>query len=451
MNRIKSQQGITLVALIITIIVLIILAAVTIISVNNMGLVPLAVNGTQNYAIAQENEANLVNGITDLVLGAISNIENGGTGAGGSSSSDDEEPEQPKTPQIKDKVGVKVEENTIMYDEYNNQIVVPAGFKIVEHDGKNVVYNYTKTEDNIPSVQDGIVIEDVEERDGKGNQFVWIPTGVINNKEGDSKGSTTEIKLGRYENFTMTDGTMPIPVEEGNANTNTNSSSVIGSHFHEYGADDDAGISYGNAKAKNLTAFLTSATGKGGYYIARYEASYDGVGTKPLSQPSKGNTGAYDGTNYAPSGSNQKGYLWNNITQKDASDKCKAMYEENDYESDLVNSYAWDTAIVFIQAYSGKTNYSQQNALNPKSYEEAPDDTGERTETDTTDKVCNIYDMASNCWEWTTETSTYDSDPCVVRGGGYGYSYDCTGYRNHYGSTGAGRLTSFRPLLYVTQ
>ncbi len=83
MRNFKNQQGITLVALIITIIVLIILAAVTIISVNNMGLVPLAVNGTQNYAIAQENEGNLVNGITDLVLGAISNIENGGTGAGG--------------------------------------------------------------------------------------------------------------------------------------------------------------------------------------------------------------------------------------------------------------------------------------------------------------------------------------------------------------------------------
>ncbi len=88
MKSFKNQQGITLVALIITIIVLIILAAVTIISVNNMGLVPLAINGTQNYAIAQETEGSLVNGITDLVLGAISNIENSRTGAGGSSSNE---------------------------------------------------------------------------------------------------------------------------------------------------------------------------------------------------------------------------------------------------------------------------------------------------------------------------------------------------------------------------
>ncbi len=80
MRCLKSEKGITLVALIITIIILIILAAVTIISVNNMQLVPLAVNGTQNYAIAQENEGNLVNGITDLVLEAIDNIENGRTG-----------------------------------------------------------------------------------------------------------------------------------------------------------------------------------------------------------------------------------------------------------------------------------------------------------------------------------------------------------------------------------
>ncbi len=32
--------------------------------------------------------------------------------------------------------------------------------------------------------------------------------------------------------------------------------------------------------------------------------------------------------------------------------------------SDLINSYAWDTAIVFIQKYSGDSDYSRQNSLN---------------------------------------------------------------------------------------
>ncbi|MGN1269646.1 MAG: hypothetical protein ACI4UU_02100, partial [Clostridia bacterium] len=114
--------------------------------------------------------------------------------------------------------------------------------------------------------------------------------------------------------------------------------------------------------------------------------------------------------------------------------------------SDLINSYAWDTAIVFIQKYSGNTAYSKQNSKNGSLA-----DTGERT--GTTDKVCNIYDMASNTMEWTTEysTRTYSSSvsPCVGRGG---YCYDCydyAAYRNYYDATRIGYSLSFRLTLYI--
>ena len=40
---------------------------------------------------------------------------------------------------------------------------------------------------------------------------------------------------------------------------------------------------------------------------------------------------------------------------------------------------------------------------------------------ETGDKVCKIFDMAGNCFEWTTEYSTYIYDshtyPCTYRGG----------------------------------
>ena len=36
-----------------------------------------------------------------------------------------------------------------------------------------------------------------------------------------------------------------------------------------------------------------------------------------------------------------------------------------------------------------------------------------------TDNPCNIYDMASNYWELTTETSSNFDLPCVYRGGYY--------------------------------
>ena len=62
-----------------------------------------------------------------------------------------------------------------------------------------------------------------------------------------------------------------------------------------------------------------------------------------------------------------------------------------------MNSYAWDTAIVFIQE-CGHTNYANQdgNSINSN-----------LTDTGTgQDEVCNINDMASNISEWTTEYSS---------------------------------------------
>ena len=65
------------------------------------------------------------------------------------------------------------------------------------------------------------------------------------------------------------------------------------------------------------------------------------------------------------------------------------------FTSDLVNSYAWDTAIIFIQTYSTEekaSTYASQN----KSTSFA--NTGINN-----DKYCNIWDMSGNVEEWTTE------------------------------------------------
>ena len=71
--------------------------------------------------------------------------------------------------------------------------------------------------------------------------------------------------------------------------------------------------------------------------------------------------------------------------------------------SDLMNSYAWDTAIVYIQTFSGDTDYSYQTSKNTSS--SGPKNTGNLVTTN--DEVCKINDMASNCCEYTTEYSTY--------------------------------------------
>ena len=115
-------------------------------------------------------------------------------------------------------------------------------------------------------------------------------------------------------------------------------------------------------------------------------------------------------------------------------------------ESDLVNSYAWDTAIVFIQAMgNGNENYANKESVNSS-----------RANTGTIgDEVCNIHDMASNYCEWNTEysTDTYRSYayPCVNRGCDIDRAGDYTASRHISFATNKNTTVSFRPLLYVKQ
>ena len=71
----------------------------------------------------------------------------------------------------------------------------------------------------------------------------------------------------------------------------------------------------------------------------------------------------------------------------------------------------------------------------------------------TGDVVCNIYDMAANTREWTTEYSTftdsYFASPCVTRGGNYNISYNYTASRNNVVATDSNSGFSFRLSLYV--
>ena len=131
------------------------------------------------------------------------------------------------------------------------------------------------------------------------------------------------------------------------------------------------------------------------------------------------------------------------------------MYEEvkenNElvYASDLVNSYAWDTAIVFIQTYSGKTDYASHNESKTTKAFTA---TGKNN-----DKYCNIWDMSGNAYECTTEYSTYSDPrrfcPCVIRGGYYNTNYGeartYSSYRDYAGMTNSDSHGGLRPLLYV--
>ena len=65
------------------------------------------------------------------------------------------------------------------------------------------------------------------------------------------------------------------------------------------------------------------------------------------------------------------------------------------------------------------------------------------------DKQCNIYDMASNLLEWTTETSNSSYGSGVIRGGTINDSKNCTNTRRSGTISSCANYIGFRPILYI--
>ena len=419
-----KQSGITLIALVVTIVVLLILAGVSLNAIfSENGIIKRAQDAQNKMDQATQNDLDSINELNNWIDGKTNGTTGGNTTGGDANSS--------TTPKISTLVGKVVDKNTKAEDAYGNKITIPKGFKILAHSENTTTgdVTYTYSGDNIPTVQDGIVIENGTD----GNQFVWVPVGTIKNKDN----TTNTITLGRYEfdsNTGVLTSTTPIQAASVKNCTNvvtTNEKYQELSTFREGNSATDSTAE--NATARDLKTFIETSLANGGYYIARYEAS--GTTEKITSK--------YDQT------------VLTTITQPNAAKLAREMYgevkENNElvYASDLVNSYAWDTAIIFIQTYSIETDASSYASKN-KSTSFA--NTGKNN-----DKYCNICDMSGNVCEWTTENSTYSDDndlgPCVNRGGIYyetfGGALDYTSFRGNGDTTNGVSYYSLRSLLYV--
>ena len=140
MKKYYKNNGITLVALVITVIVLIILAGVGIsLALNDNGIATKAREGTQNYQNSSKEEQNMINSISDYIEDSLAS-EVGLYRSQG--------------------IFVTGQAKKISADG-GKEITIPVGFRI--------------SKDSATSVENGIVIED-----GNGNQFVWIPVDNIN-------------------------------------------------------------------------------------------------------------------------------------------------------------------------------------------------------------------------------------------------------------------------------
>ena len=414
----KNSKGITLIALVVTIIVLIILAGVSIsLVLGDNGIVTKAKLAKEQTEQAQLNEQASLNE-TYKYLEEFETNTNSPTKKSEIEKSRD--------------AGTYMTEETTLEDSDGNKVKIPEGFKVAEDSGVNVT--------------EGIVIEDNDIIEGignnRGNQYVWIPVGKGIKK---NDGTTVDITLGRYtfadgtnnkdsNGATLAKGTQILKQDAENYTQEV----LITSYYKELSTSRTGVASGGtnglNTTALNLKGFVDSVKANGGYYIARYEASY-GIDKKANSKVSN----SYSGTT-APT---TEGTLWNFITQINAATASRNLYTTA--TTDLVNSYAWDTAIVYIQNFSGDTDYSYQDG---NSINSSLTNTGANR-----DERCKINDMASNTIEWTTEYCNYTESsracPCASRGGCYFHNIG-SGIRGFYAvATHNINNLTFRTTLYM--
>ncbi len=401
----KKEKGITLIALVITIVVLLILSGITInMLLGENGIIRTAqeAKNTWESAVANEQEdlENLMNELNSIMN------DNSETGGGNIP----EEPEDPtKGPNGKPLVDtitqIQTGNNVEAEDKYGNPVVVPKGFKVV----------VDETTRNATTVPEGIVIEDVS-----GNQFVWIPTGTY---KVDESGTIKTNELTRRQWGTTANVEQePTPITGDEVASGYNTEQVY------FGEGDSRSVAH-----DTIGNFLNSAKpvaegGKGGFYIGRYE---QGEG------------------NVCKAGVN----VYTDITRNTAKAQAEGMYtnkEQYGVTSELISSYAWDTALNFI-CQNSEHGYKLATTRE-KNYGNIGTNSKRKTGETSADCYSNIYDILGNFIEWTTEYSSISEGPtsgsAVLRGGGassIGYAAN----RSNYSATGYHSEISFRLSLYV--
>lgn len=376
----KFNQGITLVALVVTIVVLLILSSVSLnLVLGDNGIIVKAKEAAETTAAAQEKEAMERNLLEKELENSLAT----------------------PTPKPQPTDGVKI----------------PAGFYYV---------GGTKTS--------GIVISDnVNDKDKYknkavvgtdllGNQYVWIPCTTDN--------TSSELQYTRTEWGVEVDG-------DDNSRAIKDELTLTDASVTYSDADTANGINADVSKeiVAQIKAEKASVAQYGGYYIGRYE-----VGKNSDTAVVK-----YNQTPYA------------SITWSTAYGLAKKIITNSEVNSYLCSSYAWDTAVNFIQNNSTAKNYATSiegfnGNWNPQAVKDPsgnvikPAGTSQQLNTGLTTQFCNIFDMGGNEAEFTTELNPGTSETVVLRGGAYSYYDGPAGYRWDYRS---GANDGFRATLFL--
>ena len=376
----KFNQGITLVALVVTIVVLLILSSVSLnLVLGDNGIIVKAKEAAETTAAAQEKEAMERNLLEKELENSLS------------------------TPAVEPTDGVKI----------------PTGFYYVGGTkASGIVISDNKNDKNKYRNQK------VVGTDLLGNQYVWIPCTT------DS--SSSDLQYARTEWGVEVDGA-------DNSRAIKDELTLTDSSVTYSDADTANGINADVSKeiVAQIKAEKASVAQYGGYYIGRYE-----VGRNSDTAVVK-----YNQTPYA------------SITWSTAYGLAKKIITNSEATSYLCSSYAWDTAVNFIQNNSTAKNYATSiegfnGNWNPQAVKDPsgnvikPAGTSQQLNTGLTTQFCNIFDMGGNEAEFTTELNPGTSETVVLRGGSY-YDHSPAGYRWDRSSGHANIVYGFRATLFL--
>ena len=298
-------------------------------------------------------------------------------------------------------------ENYDYTDVEGNTAKIPAGFAVSNVEGENLVSK-------------GLVIIGTT-----GNEYVWIPCTTDSN-------DTNKLQYKREE--------AAWGIEDDNGTKATKDElTLVGVTPSKEESDNGITTTVLNEIVNQVKTEIASINANGGYYIGRYETGNE--------------------NNVAVIKQNQEPYT--NIKWSEAYALAKGIDVGNKANSYLCSSYAWDTAIKFIQTHSTATNYAttRDNFNGNWIDKDVKDKTGNiikkagtsaRLNTGVTTSWANIYDMGGNVGEFTTELNPNTSEAVVFRGGNYdNYVVDPAGYRWDNVSGGAWDSYGFRSTLFL--
>ncbi len=239
----------------------------------------------------------------------------------------------------------------------------------------------------LDDISEGLVISDIaNDTANQGNQFVWIPVA-------------DETAYERNKTYVDTNASMT--------------------------AYDDTG--YLPVGITNEEQQVRSAKG---FYISRYEAGKEGTNTL-----------------VSKKGAN----IWIEISQENAKITAKTMFTKNTHvKSALISGIQWDMVMKFISSKprtDGTNNPYDVTVFDSRRH---IGNTVVEAGNNEADKVCNIYDLEGNAWEYIAEKNTYYTGvPFVPRSGSYTEFHTRPVSERFLSNGSAYGDGSFRLMLYV--